>query len=126
MARVTKCVKGNEGNPRVIEHPALFSDHSLYEFLFSNGQTEELTLNVISENILSQVYSEVHRYQLLKDISDHSADGSTLKSSDGFIRIHDGNLHPKNTIRGCKLEVEWMDGSLSRIPSKDIKASNIC
>ena len=29
MARVTKHVKYNKGNPRGVEHPALFADHSL-------------------------------------------------------------------------------------------------
>ena len=55
MARFTKRVKDNKGNPRKIEHPALFADHSLYEVSFTNGQTEELTANVIYENMLSQV-----------------------------------------------------------------------
>ena len=36
MARVIKKVKYNEGNSRGIEHPILFSDHSLYEVLFPN------------------------------------------------------------------------------------------
>ena len=39
MAGVTKRVKDKEGNPREIEHPALFEDHSLYEVSFTNGQT---------------------------------------------------------------------------------------
>ena len=59
MARVTKRVKDNEGNPRGIEHPTFFADHSLYEVSFP-GQTEDLTANVIAENMLSQVDSEVH------------------------------------------------------------------
>ena len=78
MARVTNTVKDNNGNPRDIEQPALFADHSLYEVSFTNGRTEELTANVISENMLSQVYSEGHHYQVIKDISDHYADESAL------------------------------------------------
>ena len=30
MYRFTKRVSDNEGNPRGIEHPTLFADHSLY------------------------------------------------------------------------------------------------
>ena len=55
MAIVTKQVKDNRGNPRGIEHPILFADHSLYEVSFTNGQTEDLTLKVISENMLPQL-----------------------------------------------------------------------
>ena len=60
MARVTKCLKANEDKPRGIEHPTLFSDHSLYEVSFTNGQTEELIDNVIAESMLSHVDSEGH------------------------------------------------------------------
>ena len=31
VARSTKRVKDNGGNPKGIEHPAFFADHSLYE-----------------------------------------------------------------------------------------------
>ena len=61
-----------------------------------------MTANVIAENILSQVDSEGHHYQVLKDISDHSMDGIALKRSDIFIRICDRNLHAKKKTRGCK------------------------
>ena len=100
MARVTKCVKDNKGNPRGIEHPALFADQSLFEIQFPNGRTEYLEENLISENMLSQVYSEINHYQLLKDISYHSMYGSGLKRSDVFIRSRGGNLQAKKTTRG--------------------------
>ena len=32
ISRFTKRVKDNKGNPRGIEHPTVFADHSLYEF----------------------------------------------------------------------------------------------
>ena len=47
---------------------------------------EDLTANVIAKNMLSQVDSEGHHYQVIKDIINHYADGSALKRSDGFIR----------------------------------------
>ena len=68
--------------------------------------------------MLSQVDSEGHDYQVLKDISDHSYDGITLKRRDGFIRSRGGNLHPKKTTRGWKLEVKWKYESLIWIPLK--------
>ena len=114
----------NKGDPRRIEHPTLFADHLLYEVSFPNGWTEELTANVIAENMLSQVDSEVHHYQVLNHISDHSADGSALKRIYLFIRSRGGNLHAKKTTRGWKLEVKWNYWTLRWIPFKDLKASN--
>ena len=57
IVRVTKRVKDTEVNPRGIEHPILFADHSLYEVSFTNVLREELTENVIDENMLYRVYS---------------------------------------------------------------------
>ena len=65
-----------------------------------------------------------HQYQVLKQISDHYVDVTALKGSDEFIKSHGRNLQSKNTTRGCKLEVEYKDGNLTWIPSKDIKPSN--
>ena len=66
ISRVTKRVKDNKGKPRGIEHRTLFADHSLYEVSFPNYLREELTANFIAENMLSQVDSEGHHYQVLK------------------------------------------------------------
>ena len=124
IAKFTNFVKDNKGNPRGVENPVLFAYHSLYEVSFPNVRTEELTENMIYENMLSQVYSEGHHYQVLTEISDHSAYGSALRSSYGFIRSRGGKLHAKKTTRGWKLELEWKDETLIWIQLKYIKASN--
>ena len=124
MARVTKRVKYNRGNPRGIEHPTLFADHLLYEVSFPNVWTEELTANTIAENMLYQVDLEGHHYQVLTDIIDHSVNCSAFKRSNGCIRIHDENLHAKKKTRGWELKVEWKYGTLSWISLNDIKALN--
>ena len=54
-ARVTNRVNYNKGNTRGSEQPAFYTDQKLYEVSLSNGQTKELTANVISENMLSQI-----------------------------------------------------------------------
>ena len=84
ISRVTKHLKENQGNPRGIEHPVLFEDHSFYFVSFPNVKMEELTANLIADNMLSEVYSEKHHYQVLKNISDHSTDVRALKKSYGF------------------------------------------
>ena len=56
--------------------------------------------------MIPQVDSEGHHYKVLKDISDHFADGSALKRSDVFIRNLSRNLNAKKTTRGWKLEFE--------------------
>ena len=103
MTRFTNRVKDNNGKPRRIEHPILFAYHSLYEVLFNNGQTEYLIEHFIAENMLSQVDSELHHYQVIKEISNQSAYGSALMRSNGFRKNHGVNIHAKKTTRGWKL-----------------------
>ena len=83
----------------------MFAYHSLYEVSFPNGQTEELTSTMIAVNMQSQVDSDGHQCQVMKGISDNSADVSALKRINGFIRSYGWNLHAKKTTRGWKLEV---------------------
>ena len=60
ITRVTNRMRDNVGNPRDFEHPTLFADHLLYDVSFLNGQTEDMKVNVIADNMLSQMNSEGH------------------------------------------------------------------
>ena len=44
-------------------------DKSLYEGEYTDGVTEKLVANIIAENMLSQVESEVHHYQVLNEVT---------------------------------------------------------
>jgi hypothetical protein len=122
MAKVMKKVRSadtNEGNSYNPLH-----DHSSYEVQFSDGTTDELTANVIAENMLSNVDSEGYHYQLLSEIVDHKKDGSAIQISNGYIESKSGNRKtPKKTTRGWKLLVEWKDGSMDWIPLVELKNS---
>ena len=124
MGKVVKRVRDNEGKgiSTVTDNP--LTNSSLYEVEFPDGHSEELQYNIIAENMMSQVDSEGHHYQLLAEISDHKSNQLAIKRSNGFIKSRNGNSHTKITTRGWKLQVEWKDGSVSWIPLKDLKASN--
>ena len=81
---------------------------------------EELIANVISENMLSQLDSEGHHYQILKEISYHSVDRISIKRSNGFIISCSSNVHAKSKTIGWKLEVRWKDETLSWITLKNV------
>ena len=124
MARVMKRVKDNDGNGVGVATANPLTNTALYEVQFPDGHVEELQYNIIAENMMSQVDSEGHHYQLLAEISDHRSNHLALTKKNGFIRSKSGNLHPKMTTRGWSIEVEWKDGSVSWVPLKDLKASN--
>lgn len=123
MAKVIRKTKAADQNPEKGAYNPL-SDHSKYEVKFPDGSSEELTANVIAENMLSNCDSEGHHYQLLQEISDHKKDGSAIRISNGFIESKGGKRTAKKTTRGWKLLVEWKDHSVDWIDLKDLKASN--
>ena len=85
---------------------------SLYKVEYPDETTEQLEANIISENMMSQVYSEGHHYQLLTEVTDQNKYGSSIAKVDGFVKSSSGNLHQKSTTSGLKLLVWCKDGSV--------------
>ena len=123
MGRVIKRSRDEQGKPIGINSNNPLTNTSRYDVEFPDGHVEELQYNYIAENMMSQVDSEGHHYQLLKEISEHHSDCTAIKQGNGFIISRNGNKVPKKTTRGWKLECEWKDGSVSWVPLKDIKES---
>ena len=53
-------------------------DKSLYEIEYTDGMTEQLAANIIAKNIMLQVDSEGHHYQVLIEVTDHKKDDSYI------------------------------------------------
>ena len=99
-------------------------DKSLREVEYPDGIMEQLAANIIAENMISQVDSEGHHYQVLTEVTDNKKDDSPINKVDGFINSSSGNLHWKRTTPGWKLLVEWKDGSVDWVPLKELNQSN--
>ena len=67
-----------EGNYNAIH------DKSLYEVGYPDGTAEQLLANIIAQNILSQVDSEGHHYQVLTEVTDQKKDDSAIAKVDGL------------------------------------------
>ena len=102
---------------------SVHTNTSKYKVEFPDGHTEELQYNFIAENMMSQIDSEGHHYQLLAEISDHYSDATAISKSNGCIQSKNDNAVPKKTTRGWQIEVEWKDGSISWVPMRDMKIS---
>ena len=85
-------------------------DKSLYEVEYPDGTTEQLAANIIAENILSQVDSEGHHYQVFTEVTANKRYGISIANVDGFINSSSGILHRKTTTCGWKVLVEWKYG----------------
>ena len=84
-------------------------DKSLYGVEYPDGTTGQLASNIIAENMMSQVDSEGHHYQVLTEVTDHKKDDSAIAKVDGFIKSISGKIYRNRTTCGWKILVEWKD-----------------
>ena len=78
----------------------------LYKVEYPDGTTDQLADNIIAENMMSQVDSEGHHYQVLTEVTDHKKDYSAISKLDGFMKSSNGKLHQKRTACGRKILLE--------------------
>jgi hypothetical protein len=87
-------------------------DTRTYDVQFPDGQTAEISANVIVQNMYAMCDVEGNQYLLLAGIVDHRKDESALDRADMTIK-RGSNRQLKKTTKGWKLCVEWKDGSTS-------------
>ena len=100
-------------------------DKSLDEVEYPDGMMEQLSDNIIAENILSLVVSEGNNYQLLTEVTDHKKYDSAIAEVVSSIKYSSGSLHRKRATHGWKLLVEYKEGSVDWVPLKDLKHPNL-
>jgi hypothetical protein len=94
-----------------------------YVVRFPDGREAEYSANVIAENMLSMCDEEGNQFLLLKHITDHKKDETAPQEEEayGYVR---GRRFQKKTTKGCKLCVEWKDGTTTWEPLSLLKESN--
>lgn len=122
-ARVTKRVKDNEGIPiGTASHNPLL-DSRKYEIEYADGNVEELTANIIAENLIAQVDEEGRRQMMLDEIIDHRVNQEAIPKAQGSYVNQYGVKRQKRTTRGWELLIQWKDGSTDWVALKDLKES---
>jgi len=72
----------------------LILDTREYEVEFQDGSTDVFTVNVIAENLFSQVDDEGRSQVMMDEITDHKCDGSAVSKDDGFEVTKSGQRRP--------------------------------
>ena len=96
----------------------------IYDVEFFDGEVKEYAVNVIAENMLSQVDNEEFTLTLLDIILDSKQDEQAVSKDDQYATTKRGSRHISKTTCCWKLLVRWKDGSESCIPIKDMKESH--
>ena len=102
-------------------NPILDTREYLVELI--DGSEETYSANTIVLNMYIQVDSEGKSYLLLNEITNHRREADAVCTSDGYVRSSNGNMVPRKTTKGWKLEVSWKSGETSWVPLKNLKES---
>ena len=121
--RVRRRLNDDEGNPLGMAHSNPLLDSRKYEVEYADGFVDELTANIIAENLIAQVDEEGRRQMMLSEIVDHRVLPDAIPRSQGTYTNSYGVKRRKATTRGWEVLVEWKDGSTDCIALKDLKES---
>ncbi|KAI2500086.1 Reverse transcriptase (RNA-dependent DNA polymerase) [Fragilaria crotonensis] len=121
--RVTKRMRDEEGRPIGTAHNNPLLDSRRYEVEYVDGNVEELTANIIAENLIAQVDDEGRRQMMFEEIIDHRTTPEAVPKSQGTYMNQYGVRRQKLTTRGWELLIQWKDGSTDWVTLKDFKES---
>ena len=122
-ATVRRRLNDEEGRPIGKAHSNPLLDSRKYEVEYIDGHVEELTANIIAENLIAQVDEEGRRQMMLGEIMDHRVLHDAIPQSQGTYVNSYGVKRRKMTTRGWEILVEWKDGSTDWVAMKDLKES---
>jgi hypothetical protein len=122
-AAVRGRVQDEEGRPIDIANNNPLLESRKYQVEFADGHSEELTANVIAENLIAQVDEERRRQIMLGEIMDHCVLPDAIPQSQGTYINSYGVKQKKLTTCGWEVLVDWKDGSVGWVVTKDLKAS---
>lgn len=88
---------------------APFSNSIIYDVEFSDGQVKKYSVNLIAENIISQVNSDGYSASLMEVIVDHKKDETAVPIDDKLVVDKNGKRHYRKTTESWKLLVKWKD-----------------
>jgi hypothetical protein len=79
---------------------------------FPDGELKEYAVNILVENMLSQVDHEGHNMMLMRDIIDYKRDEAmAVPMKDKYLTTRSGQRNLRKTTQGWSLLVYWKDGT---------------
>jgi hypothetical protein len=85
--------------------------------------TREYQVNLIKENLYSQVDKEGYKNLFLNSILEHKKDGKAVAKDDQYSRSYNKNMVRQITTKGWELLVQWKNSSTSWEPLRNLKES---
>ena len=90
-----------------VNNPIL--DSRQYKVEYTDGSTEIMAANIISENLMAQVYEHGNRHLLIYEIEDNRTNKEYISLAQGTYNTKSGFDRKKRTTKGWELYVKWRD-----------------
>jgi hypothetical protein len=113
----------DDSEPVGTAHVKPLLDSRKYEVEYADGHVEELTADLIAENIIAQVGKEGRRQMMFLAIMDNVGLPDIIPKSQGTSTNPYGIKQRKTTTSDWELLFEWHNGSTHWITLKDLKES---
>ena len=107
------------GNPTGLSNDNRILDTHEYVIQFDDGDSTELTANMIAELMYSQCDHDGYEYYLFNSIVDHRRLDSALALKDQTCIQTNGRAYKTRSTIGWQLCCQWKDGSTSWIDLKE-------
>ena len=96
----------------------------VYDADLPDGAIREYIINIITENMLTQVDKYGYTFNLMEGIIDYKKDEKAMSKEEMYVVTKCGSKLPRKTIVGWKLLVHWKDNSESWICLKYMNESH--
>jgi len=114
--RVLRQKRNANGDPIGVRNINPLLNTREYDVVFPDGMIQSYLANDIAEGIYSQVDQEGHSFIMLSEIIDHEVDSSAIR---------DTGRDKMCTTKGWHLIVSWKDGTISSVPIREMKNSDL-
>jgi hypothetical protein len=109
MAMVVGQKRDLDGNLIGRKHRIQVLDSQAYEVKFLDGEWQQVSYNLLAEDLLSQNDEEGNQHQLFKKIGvDHQKDPKKAIEKADQLYHQNGKSFKKKTTARWQLEVEWL------------------
>ena len=96
----------------------------VYDVKFPDREVNEYSVNVIAENLLSQVNDKGFLLTVFDSIIEYTKDDISIEKKDLYFKTRSGTKRMRKTTCGWKFLVLWKDGSETLVPLKDMELSH--
>ena len=123
IAKVLGRKRNADGNFVGRKHSNPILDSRVFVVEFPDGEQKDIGYNILAEHLHSQMDDEGNVYKLFWGIIGHHKKVGAVDKADQYRQV--GNKQVKRkTLAGWDIEVEWVNGSSSWFPLKEVKNSN--